>query len=73
MIETSHGIEHVQESPATTWVINHNKGRGVCVDVIVSFGGKMEKILPWRIQHTEDLNTTTIKFTTPFKGIARIV
>lgn len=73
MIETSHGTEHVQENPATTWVINHNKHRSVCIDVVVEFDGKMEKILPWRIQHSEDFNTTTVKFTTPMKGVARIV
>lgn len=73
MIHVSQGIEHVQENPASNWVINHNFGRSVCIDVIVKFDGKNEKILPWRIVHSEDMNTVTVKFTAPFKGVARIV
>ena len=73
MIHVAQGVSFKQDNPATTWVINHNKGRVVTVDVIVEYEGQMEKILPWRILHSEDRNTVTVKFTAPFKGEARLV
>lgn len=73
MIHVAQGITFKQDNPATTWVIPHNKGRAVAIDVIVEYEGQMEKILPYRIQHSADLNTVTVKFTAPFKGEARLV
>lgn len=60
----------VQSTPSNTWVINHNFGKLTITDVILSTG---EKILPVSVQHSNQLNTTTILFTSPRTGEVRVV
>ena len=61
-----------QKAAATTWVITHNLGRTVAVDCFVPVDGNMEKILPKSVQIIDD-NTVHVKFSTPYRGRARIV
>jgi len=61
----------VQATPATTWVISHNLGKPVIVDISSVFDGAVQKFMPYDIQMSADNNTTTIFFTLPYSGVAR--
>ena len=64
---------HTQSSGSNTWTINHNLNcDSVVVDVYISEGGSMVKVLPLDVQETSS-NTITILFTSSESGFARIV
>tara|TARA_Y100001963_G_scaffold158070_2_gene256372 strand:+ start:195 stop:416 length:222 start_codon:yes stop_codon:yes gene_type:complete len=73
MIGLAQGLTFEFENASTTWVIDHNLGRAVCVDVVVQYDGKFEKLLPLSISHSNDFNTTIVKHSIPLKGQARLV
>lgn len=64
-------VNFTQDTPSDTWVINHNLGDITAVNVVITIDGENHTILPNAITHT--LNQTTIKFTRPYSGSARLV
>jgi hypothetical protein len=59
---------HVQSSPASTWVINHNLGYKPDVTLYTSGGVVMYA----EIIHTS-VNQTQVIFTVPTSGVARLI
>jgi hypothetical protein len=68
---TSLSYNHVQSTPSTTWVINHNLGHKPVHDVWINYGGNQEKILPLQVIHFND-NTLTVVFSNAQTGGARL-
>lgn len=62
------GFEFTQESPALTWIVNHNLGYNPVVTVL-SVGGL---VLDASVLHTS-VNQVQITFLTPTAGSARCV
>ena len=60
------GYSHVQSSPATTWIINHNLGFYPTVEARNTGG----LVINGRVQHTS-VNQVQITFNTPVAGTAR--
>jgi len=63
----------IQESPSSSWYIVHNFGKPVALDILILVDGKLEKILPLDIIMSADNNSTTVLFSIPFSGSARVV
>lgn len=62
-----------QRNPSTSWVISHELAAKVLnSDVLINDGGVLTKILPGSVVHTND-NTTTITFSIPVTGRARLL
>jgi hypothetical protein len=64
-------ITFTQTIPATTWHITHNFGRHPVSDVWVTYGGGMQKILPYQVIHVND-NELSIIFESNQSGQARL-
>ena len=64
-------FQHVQENPATDWVVTHDLDRDVLCDVSVWVDGSLQKILPKSITIL-DSNTVRVSFSVPFSGKARV-
>lgn len=64
-------FQHVQDNPATDWLISHNLNRDVICDVSVNVGNTLQKILPKSIE-VVDLDTVKVTFTVPLSGKARV-
>lgn len=64
-------VNFTQDEPSDTWVVDHNLGDITAVNVVIEIDGESHTILPNSISH--NLNQTTIKFTRPFSGTARLV
>jgi len=62
--------DFVQSTPSNTWIINHNYGLPPICEV-TNVGG--QKMLPLRIYHSPDFLTTTITWSTPRAGTARVI
>lgn len=71
-LKTAQSRNFEQLTPATRWVITHDLGRTVCVDVFVPVDGSMTKILPKAVTIVDD-NTVHIDFSVPYRGRARLV
>lgn len=65
------GYTHVQSTEATTWNIQHNRGRNVVIDVYITVDGTQQKILPLGVTLV-DLNNATVTFSTARSGMARV-
>jgi len=55
--------------PASTWIINHGKGRIVNVSIVLDDGTRVVT----DEDHSPDLNTVTLTFPYPFSGRAILV
>ena len=64
--------EHVQSTPSTTWVIEHNLGVYPIVDVYVLHEAEYHKIMPLSVTY-DDENQCTIAFTSARDGYAMVV
>lgn len=64
-------VRHVQDEPATTWVIKHSQGYPV-VDAYTEHGGVVQKILPKSIVYV-DQYTVEVSFSQPRAGFATVV
>lgn len=62
-----------QTTPSTTWVITHGLGRFVLLDVIILINGERHVVQPADIEHSLDLNTVTITFSSPQVGVISLV
>lgn len=71
MLELKQSYQHIQQTPATNWLIKHDLGRDVIADVSVEVDGEMQKILPKSIEVVDD-NNVKVSFSVPFKGKARL-
>lgn len=72
MATTLKSYQHIQSTPADTWVISHNLGITPVVDVFVYVDGVLTKILPQSIEITSS-NVVTVNFSSLFTGQARII
>jgi len=64
-------FKHAQTAPSTSWVIQHNLGYVPNVDVMVNYGGNLEKILPKTVI-ANDVNTITVEFSSAQTGMATL-
>lgn len=62
-----------QTIPSSSWNIVHNFGQPIALDVLILDNGKLEKILPMDIIMSADNNSTTVLFSIPFSGSARVI
>lgn len=60
-----------QDTPSTTWTIAHNFGRVPVCEVVLTYQGTTQKILPFDVEQTDD-NTVVIKFSTAQIGTVRL-
>ena len=60
---------HVQDTAASTWVVQHNMNTYPITDVYIMVGGEITKVYP-SVTFT-DANTTTVVFTTSQTGFVR--
>jgi hypothetical protein len=67
-----HIVTHVQDTPATDWVIVHNFNGYPITDVYVMYNGSYNKIIPKMITYT-DANTVTVTFSAAQAGYATVV
>lgn len=56
-------------APALTWNINHGLGVYPAVDVYVTIGAEVQKIMPASVTYV-DANNCTITFSEPRAGVA---
>jgi hypothetical protein len=68
------GYYFVQTTPNMTWVITHNLNvpNGPVIDVSVNYQGSLQRMIPSSIVATS-ANVTTVTFTAPYSGTARLV
>ncbi len=66
------GHDHVQDTPAEVWTINHRLGGYPIVDAYISYEGALQRILPSAVTYV-DANTCTLTFSTPRAGYASVV
>ena len=60
------------ETPATTWVVQHDLGKFVSSDVfIVNDLNQLEKIIPYSIV-VVDSNRIDVTFTEPYRGQVKV-
>lgn len=64
--------EHVQDTPATEWVIVHNLGMYPIVDAYVLHEGEYRKIMPMGVTYDNE-NQCTIEFSVARDGYAMVV
>jgi hypothetical protein len=64
----SHSAEHIQTTPSTTWVIQHNLGYMPIVRIFVG----NEEVQPLSITHNSNFQCT-VTFTQSLVGIARLI
>lgn len=62
--------KHVQTSPASTWVVQHNFNANPVSDVFIDNNGMLEKILPESVIVINS-NTLQINFSTTKTGEVR--
>jgi hypothetical protein len=62
---------YTQGTPSVQWTIIHNFGRVPACDVVISYNGSTQKVLPYDVEQIDD-NTVVIKFSTPQVGVARL-
>jgi hypothetical protein len=67
-----HIVTHVQDTPATDWVIVHNFNGYPITDVYVMYNGDWNKIIPKTVTYT-DANTVTVSFSAAQAGYATVV
>lgn len=63
--------EHVQDTPSSTWVIEHNLLVYPVVDIFVLFEGEYHKIIPVSVTY-DDENQCTVVFSSPREGYATV-
>ena len=63
--------QHVQETAAEVWTINHSMGTYPSVDVYVDVDGVIQKIMPQAVTYVDAL-TCTVTFSTARSGIATV-
>lgn len=66
---TAEGVEHIQESPAVTWTITHNKNNKKCIVQIVDANDDLVFADNVKIE----LNAITLTFTNSQGGRANIM
>lgn len=66
-------LNFYQTTPDTSWVITHNFGYQVIVDVSVDVNGELQKILPTNITEDTNKNILSITFSNPVTGVARLI
>ncbi len=66
------GYTHTQSTPATTWTINHNLGHTPVCDVVVSYNGESQVILPKQVIHVSDTQLQIV-FSVARSGTARLI
>ena len=71
MLNRATPVKFIQETPSDTWVVDHALGDIATVNVVIEIDGKNHSILPNSITHIT--NQTTIQFTRPYSGTARLV
>ena len=62
-----------QTTPDDVWTIVHNFGTVVNIDVVHDVDGNQETVFPLSITMSPDNNTTTVTFSEPVSGTARVV
>jgi hypothetical protein len=65
-------FDFTQSDPAAVWTITHNLGGMPALDVTVDVNGQVQKILPLRVEATDN-DTLTVHFSSPQTGTARLV
>lgn len=64
--------EHTQAVASATWTINHYLRDYPIIDVYVSDGGELQKVIPNAVTYVDE-NTCTVNFTAPYTGFATVV
>jgi hypothetical protein len=72
MLRIVQSKDHNQLLESNLWSIKHNLSRSVIVDVFIPVDGVLTKILP-RAVRIINPNLVEVEFSTPYKGVARIV
>ena len=62
-----------QSTPSDTWVITHNFGLAVCIDVRVNVNGVPSVMMPLSVTMDAAHNVSTVIFTTACTGSARVL
>lgn len=60
---------HVQDTAASTWVVEHNMGTYPITDVYIMLNSEITKVYP-SVTFTDE-NTTTVTFTSPQTGFVK--
>ena len=63
---------HVQDTPSSTWVIEHWIGGYPIVDAFTPNNGDLVKILPASVEYTSP-NTCTLTFSSAISGFATVL
>jgi hypothetical protein len=63
--------EHVQDTPADVWTINHGAGGYPVVDVYVLVDDVLNKIIPNAVTYVSP-TVCTVSFTTTYSGVAKV-
>ena len=63
---------HIQKTESATWVVDHALQAKPAVSVMVNYDGKLQTILPMRVEFPND-SQVIIRFSRPFSGQARLV
>lgn len=71
MLSRATPVTFEQDIPSDTWVVDHKLGDVATVNVVIEIDNERHSILPNDITHLP--NQTTIKFTRPYRGTARLV
>lgn len=67
------GYRHTQDTPSTTWVVNHKLGLDQpIIDVFVDDNGTTTRILPVTVVVTDE-NNVTLTFTNAIAGSAEVM
>jgi hypothetical protein len=63
--------QHVQSTPASSWTVVHGLNAYPVIDVFITYGGTLQKILPLGISY-DTPNQCTVAFSTPLAGYATV-
>lgn len=64
-------VEHKQNTPSDTWVVDHNLNRLPVIDTYVNIGGNLEFVVPLNVSY-DNPNTCTVSFSEPQSGFAQV-
>ena len=63
--------QHIQDTPASVWTVQHNLHDYPIIDVFVDEAGIMTKIIPAEITYIDGV-TATITFSFAIAGVAQV-
>ena len=62
---------HTQSVPSNTWFVSHEMSKKVIVEVLVHYGGNLQRIFPNKIIHVND-DLMAIEFNSTQTGVANV-